>query len=95
MATLSRRVVLTSAGNNFIDWRGQKIAPITPPRLHGTLSGLNNDDHAQYLTVAGRPGEITTMRNVDGPAKTITIACAISSGAMTFTNDLAPATYLQ
>lgn len=47
------RVVQTSTGENYIDWRTSAISAGTAAGEHGLLSGLGDDDHAQYLLIDG------------------------------------------
>jgi len=44
----------TDLGDNYVDWRsGTGLSPTSPAGSHSSLSGLTNDDHAQYLLADG------------------------------------------
>jgi hypothetical protein len=47
------KVVTTDIGSNYIDWRRDDLSSATPGNDHGSLSGLNDDDHQQYVLVNG------------------------------------------
>jgi len=47
------RTRTTDEGENYIDWRTAKIQRTSAAGSHGSLSGLENDDHSQYLNLDG------------------------------------------
>jgi hypothetical protein len=58
---VSARVRSTDEGEDYIDWRGSKSPTAgAAPTDHGNLSGLADDDHIQYLLLAGRGGQTIT-----------------------------------
>jgi len=58
--TVKSRVVPTDTGDYWIDWRFDKFysgaGGNTAISDHGLLTGLDDDDHLQYLLLAGRIG---------------------------------------
>lgn len=47
---LKSRIVSTTAGDNYVDWRGSNIkASGGSIADHGALGGLTDDDHTQYI----------------------------------------------
>ena len=58
-AKLLYRVIVTTAGiSETTDYRTAQYAGSTfTPTSHGSLTGLSNDDHPQYLLLAGRDGQ--------------------------------------
>ena len=51
---IKARVYPTDTGANYVDFRGTQLyTPAGTATTHGLLSGLNNDDHIQYLLVDG------------------------------------------
>lgn len=42
---------------DYVDWRTTELAQGTAATAHGNLTGLSNDDHLQYLLLAGRSGQ--------------------------------------
>ena len=51
------RVVSTDTGDEYIDWRyNERTGTPASSSDHGNLTGLLDDDHSQYLLLAGRSG---------------------------------------
>jgi len=51
---IKARVFPTDTGANYVDFRGTQLyTPAGTATTHGLLSGLNNDDHIQYLLADG------------------------------------------
>lgn len=55
------RIRTTDIGGTYVDWRRAKVSPSLPASNHGTLAGLSNDDHPQYLTEARLTGASHTL----------------------------------
>ena len=51
--TVNARIILTSEGENYIDWRTSDLPRGSAPTDHGNLTGLLNDHHFQYLLTDG------------------------------------------
>lgn len=52
--SVNARVTSTEEGDDYIDWRSETISRTEiSTSNHGALSGLENDDHPQYLPVDG------------------------------------------
>lgn len=49
----------TATGSSYVSWLGSKYSPSATPSSHSSLSGLTNDDHKQYLLLAGRSTDTT------------------------------------
>lgn len=64
--TPQAKVVQTDLGDNYVNWLGQTLSPTSTPSDHGSLGGLNDDDHFQYALLAGRGGETLTIDTVSG-----------------------------
>jgi hypothetical protein len=47
--TINARVIEPETGVKYIDWRTNDLPRGTAPSDHGSLSGLTDDDHPQYL----------------------------------------------
>jgi len=71
------RVVLTSSGGEWVDWRTAKLRGASgTSNDHGSLAGLSDDDHEQYLLADGTramsgsldmgANAVTNVGNVDG-----------------------------
>jgi len=54
--SVKARVRTTDTGDSYVDWRQSNLSPSSPAANHGSLSGLGNDDHFQYLLLTGRSG---------------------------------------
>jgi hypothetical protein len=52
---VNARIVSTAEGDDYIDWRQAEGTPNSSISTsdHGNLTGLNDDDHSQYLQLAG------------------------------------------
>jgi len=82
------RILVRNAGvpyttTQIVDYRSATIIPSSGyvTTEHGSLSGLNDDDHAQYLLLAGRAGqEIGDASKVESSS---TIAQAMANAADT------------
>lgn len=81
--------LLTLADNDFLqyDLATQKWinTPITLTADHGDLSGLSDDDHSQYLLLAGRSGGQTLIGGTDsGDDLTLTSSSNATKGSILF-----------
>jgi hypothetical protein len=47
------RIRTTDTGANYVDWRRDTLSPASPGNDHGSLSGLTDDDHTQYVNNTG------------------------------------------
>lgn len=75
-------IVLNASGTNYIDWREKKLnSSAGTPTSHGTLSGLTNDDHLQYVTVNGRSTDVVVMNNTANVSGTTGGAVRVLGGA--------------
>lgn len=86
--SVNTRVRSDGSGNDYIDWRFQNLTPGAGPSDHGSLSGLSDDDHAQYLLLAGRAGQTIDDNIVICGTTTINDALSVNaatniSGALT------------
>ncbi len=56
------KVVLTGDGGNYVDFRGKASGPGSGVSIseHSNLTGLNHDDHLQYLTLTAGPSRALT-----------------------------------
>jgi hypothetical protein len=76
------RVIEVSTGVYWIDWRTNKMNPVaTSGMTHSNLGGLLNDDHTQYVTVAGRSGDAVSIPNTTASTTTAT-GCLTLGGGM-------------
>jgi hypothetical protein len=50
------RVVQTDLGDNYVDFRYDPLSPAQPATDHGSLVGLENDDHDGHPWLLGRSG---------------------------------------
>lgn len=50
------RVRSTDLGDDYVDWRSTEFSSGVYPAYHSNLTGLSNDDHAQYFNLNGRSG---------------------------------------
>jgi hypothetical protein len=75
--TINARVIeAVSGGDDYVDWRTNDLPRGTTPADHGSLTGLSDDDHTQYLLINGTRDmtgnlnmggyAIGTVGNVDG-----------------------------
>jgi len=55
------RIRTTDEGEDYVDWRFSEVSPTIGPTSHGSLSGLLNDDHAQYPLLKGRIDDHLTV----------------------------------
>jgi hypothetical protein len=52
--TINARVIeVTLGGDDYVDWRSNELPRGTIPADHGSLTGLSDDDHTQYLLING------------------------------------------
>lgn len=78
------RVRSYDASHLYVDWRTTVLTPGTGPSDHGSLSGLGDDDHPQYLILNGRGG---VAQSISGD---VTMGNALTvSGAVTMNSTLA------
>ena len=60
--SINARIIEAVAGiDDYIDWRTNDLPRGTVPGDHGNLTGLSDDDHSQYLLLAGRSGGQTVI----------------------------------
>lgn len=81
-------IVSTDTGDNYVDFRFHGINPSNTTSSHSNLSDLANDDHAQYLLLAGRSGGQsvsgqTTIADLVYTKTTPTTVSAMSMGDAT------------
>lgn len=50
--SINARVVEDTDGSDYVDWRSNDLPRGTTATDHGSLGGLSDDDHTQYLTEA-------------------------------------------
>jgi len=51
---INARIISTDEGDNYIDWRNETISRVEVSTTdHGSLTGLGDDDHSQYVPVDG------------------------------------------
>jgi hypothetical protein len=63
--TTKSRTRTTDTGENYVNWVYSNLSPSATPSDHGNLIGLTNDDHTQYMLLAGRSGGQTLIGGVD------------------------------
>jgi hypothetical protein len=59
------RIRTTDEGNDYVDFREFKRASTGSVNNHGNLSELTDDDHTQYLLLAGRSGGQVAIGGID------------------------------
>lgn len=59
--TVKARMVSTDSGETYVDFRSSGASRGTAATDHGSLGGLGDDDHAQYLLLAGRDAQQATI----------------------------------
>lgn len=80
--TVHARVVeYVSGGDDYIDWRTNDLPRGVTPADHGSLTGLSDDDHTQYILADGT--RAITQLKIDDAA---TYIDKDGSGNMTFTD---------
>lgn len=67
------KVVLTDEGDNYVDWRTSEFSRGSAASSHGSLAGLDNDDHDQYMLLAGRTGG-QTLNGSDTTAESLVLS---------------------
>jgi cytoskeletal protein CcmA (bactofilin family) len=77
------RIRTTDEGDDYVDWRTTSLGRGSGASHHGSLSGLSDDDHNQYLLLAGRGGQViddslticgaTTLNNTLAVSGTLTV----------------------
>jgi hypothetical protein len=83
--SVKARTRITSGGEDYVNWIGQNLSPTQAPADHGALAGLGDDDHLQYVLLAGRSGDILYIDTInDLGSSGITIeGINISNGSIT------------
>jgi len=88
------KVVQTDEGDDYVDWRTAKLSPSAAAQDHGSLSGLADDDHPQYVLTSflgigslADPDADTIIGwdDTDGATKFITIGANLSYDHATHT----------
>lgn len=74
--SVKARIVTNDLGTDYIDWRNQAISPGVGPSDHGSLSGLSDDDHLQYLKTTGRSTETIIYLGDSGTDGSFRINCS-------------------
>ena len=59
--TVKARIELTDEGENYVDFRSANVSTVSSGTDHGTLSGLEGDDHLQYKLLSGRSSDVTLV----------------------------------
>jgi hypothetical protein len=90
------RIRSTDLGDDYVDFRNTAISSGSPAGDHGTLAGLNNNDHLQYLMRSGKVFTVSSTGNPT-PGDYATIQAALDDnvtegililvGPGTYTND--------
>jgi hypothetical protein len=59
--TVKAKIELTDEGENYVDFRSANVSRVSSGTDHGTLSGLDSDDHLQYELLSGRISDLTVV----------------------------------